>query len=86
MFALHKIYNPTVDERAAECREGRIGCVACKKHLLGLMEPLQALQERRARLAEKRGWVREVLDAGARAARAAAQRTLAEAKTAMGLP
>jgi tryptophanyl-tRNA synthetase len=86
VFALHKIYNPTVEERAAECRDGRIGCVACKKHLLSLMEPLKEIQERRAVLAQKPGWVREILEEGTRAARRVARATLDEAKAAMGLP
>jgi len=86
VFALHKIYNPTVEERAAECRDGRIGCVACKKHLLSLMEPLKEIQERRAVLAQKPGWVREILEEGTRAARVVARATLDEAKAAMGLP
>lgn len=86
VFALHKIYNPTVEERAKECREGRVGCVACKKHLLSLMEPLKALQERRAALAQKPQWVRDVLEEGSRVARQVAQSTLAEVKAAMGLP
>jgi tryptophanyl-tRNA synthetase len=86
VFALHKIYNPTVEERAAESRDGRIGCVACKKHLLSLMEPLKEIQERRAVLAQKPGWVREILEEGTRAARRVARATLDEAKAAMGLP
>ena len=86
VFALHKIYNPSVEERAAECRDGRIGCVACKKHLLSLMEPLKEIQARRAVLAQKPGRVREILDEGTRVARAVARETLDQAKAAMGLP
>ncbi len=86
VFALHKIYNSSVDVREAECREGRIGCVACKKHLLSLMEPLNLIQERRADLARRPQHVWDVLEEGARAARAVARKTLNEVKTAMGLP
>jgi tryptophanyl-tRNA synthetase len=85
VFALHKIYNADVGARDAECREGRIGCVACKKHLLSLMEPLKAIQERRAALAQKPGLARDVLAEGTRRARAVAQRTLHEVQAAMGL-
>lgn len=85
VFALHKIYNPDATAREQECRDGRIGCVACKKHLLSLLEPLQAIQECRAALARKPGLVRDVLEEGSRRARAVAQATLAEAQAAMGL-
>lgn len=85
VFALHKIYNPDAPARENECREGAIGCMACKKHLLSLLEPLQAIQERRAALAKRPGLVRDVLVEGTRRARATAQVTLAEAQAAMGL-
>ena len=85
VFALHKIYNPESVVRETECREGRIGCVACKKHLLALMEPLKAIQEKRAQLAQKPGLVEEVLEEGTRRARAVAQETLAEVQIALGL-
>jgi tryptophanyl-tRNA synthetase len=50
------------------------------------MEPLKEIQERRAVLAQKPGWVREILEEGTRAARVVARATLDEAKAAMGLP
>ena len=85
VFALHKIYNPEAPVRETECREGRIGCVACKKHLLSLMEPLKAIQEKRAQLAQKPGLVEAVLEDGNRRARVVAQKTLAEVQAALGL-
>lgn len=85
VFALHKIYNAEAPSRELECREGRIGCVACKKHLLGLMEPLKAIQEKRVLLAQKPDYIRDVLEEGTRRAKAVAQETLAEVQTAMGL-
>ncbi|HRY29677.1 MAG TPA: tryptophan--tRNA ligase [Elusimicrobiota bacterium] len=86
VFALHKIYNPEYVAREAECREGRIGCVACKKHLLSLMDPaLRPFRERRAALEGDRGAVWKVLEEGNAKARQAARRTLDEVKRAMGL-
>ncbi len=85
VFALHKIYNADSSVREQECRDGRIGCVACKKHLLNLMDPLKEIQERRAQLAQKPGYVKDVLEEGTRRARAVAQQTLAEVQTALHL-
>jgi tryptophanyl-tRNA synthetase len=85
VFALHKIYNAEASVRETECREGRIGCVACKKHLLSLMEPLKAIQEKRALLAQKPGLVESVLEEGTRRARVVAQKTLVEVQAALGL-
>lgn len=85
VFALHKIYNAQASAREQECRDGRIGCVACKKHLLTLMEPLKAIQEKRAQLAQKPNYVRGVLEEGTRRARAVAQQTLAEVQSALHL-
>lgn len=85
VFALHKIYNPEAAARETECKEGKIGCVACKKHLLSLMEPLKEIQSRRAALAQDPGLVERVLEKGTAAANAVAQATLAEVQKAMGL-
>ncbi|MBI4395995.1 MAG: tryptophan--tRNA ligase [Elusimicrobia bacterium] len=86
VYALHKIYNSQSAVRETECREGRIGCVACKKHLLSLMEPaLKPLHEKRAELAKKPNLVRDVLEAGNEKAHQAARTTLDEARRAMNL-
>jgi tryptophanyl-tRNA synthetase len=85
VFALHKIYNPDAAIRETECRQGTIGCVACKKHLLSLLDPLKEIQEKRAQLAQKPNMVRDVLEEGTRKARAVAQETLAEVHAVLGL-
>jgi tryptophanyl-tRNA synthetase len=86
VFAHHKIYNPEWKKREVECKTGAIGCVACKKDLLGLMEPaLKPLQDKRAEFAKNTNQVWNVLAEGTKAARSAAQKTLAEVKTAMKL-
>jgi tryptophanyl-tRNA synthetase len=87
VYAFHKIYNAQVAVREEECREGRIGCVACKKHLFELMEPaMRPLQNKREDLSAKPGLVWDVLEQGNQAARAVAKKTLAETKKAMGIP
>lgn len=84
VFALHKIYNPASVDREAECRAGKIGCVACKKHLHSLMDAAMAsFRERRAVLKPSDAWA--VLEKGNERARVTARKTLAEAMRAMGL-
>jgi tryptophanyl-tRNA synthetase len=47
VFAFHKLYNPGWSVREAECRNGSIGCGACKKQLFELMN--KAMEEFRVR-------------------------------------
>jgi tryptophanyl-tRNA synthetase len=87
-FRLHEIY--CTEEEKAEltrgCRTATIGCLDCKKvmirHVLAELEPIQA---RRRELESRPHTASDVLDDGARRARAKAHETLAEAKAAMGL-
>lgn len=85
VFALHKIYNRDAAVREKECREGQIGCMPCKKHLLSLLDPLKEIQEKRAQLAQTPNLVRDVLEDGTGRARAVAQETLAEVHSVLGL-
>jgi tryptophanyl-tRNA synthetase len=86
-FRLHEIY--CSDEQRAEltegCKTASIGCLDCKKVMIGaLLEELGPIRERRTEYARRPGVVREILDDGGRRARAGADETLAEAKAAMG--
>lgn len=85
VYAFHKIYNPQVLTRETECREGRIGCAACKKHVAELMAPLGDFQTRRAEWAARPHVVRDVLHTGAARAREVAQATLRQVRQAMHL-
>ncbi|MCM2268053.1 MAG: tryptophan--tRNA ligase, partial [Elusimicrobiales bacterium] len=83
--AFHKLYNPDWKTRETECREGRIGCGACKKQLIELMEKeIGAFRARRAALAASIN-AEEVLAEGAKKARAVADRKMAAASKASGL-
>ncbi len=85
VFAFHKLYNAGWREREQECREGRIGCGACKKQLLELMEkelgPMRARREELAASADPE----KVLAEGAAKARAAADARVKAASRAAGL-
>jgi len=87
-FRLHEIYC-TPEERAeltVGCKTASIGCVDCKKVMIGhLTAELDPIRKRRIELGKRPGVAAEVLEAGARKANEAADRTLAEAKEAMGL-
>jgi tryptophanyl-tRNA synthetase len=89
VFSLHKIFTPqaTVQQIDVDCRTAGIGCVDCKKILArNLADHLAPFRERRAQLARDPNTVWDVLDEGARRARAVASQVIAEVKTAVGLP
>lgn len=86
VFALHKLYSAHWEKRGEQCRQGKIGCVACKKDLLASLErPFGEFRARRERLAADRGLVAGILEEGNRKARAVASETMARARRAMNL-
>jgi len=87
VYSLHHYFSPEeLEDIAQKCRSAHIGCVDCKqllaKHINQNLEPLR---ERRAELANRPGYISEVLADGAKRAKAIAQETLREAKHNMGL-
>jgi tryptophanyl-tRNA synthetase len=89
VFTMHKIFS-SPEEIAmvnVECRRAGIGCVDCKrlyaKNLNAHLEPFRA---RRAELAEKPGYVDDVLTDGAQRAASIARQTMGEVREAIGLP
>jgi len=86
VYEFHKAFSSaeTLKTVDVECRRAGIGCVDCKKMLLGHMEPvLSPIQERRRRIAGDRRRVREMLDAGAVVAGAEAEETMELVRSAM---
>jgi tryptophanyl-tRNA synthetase len=89
VFTMHKIFSPQsdVDMVNVECRRAGIGCVECKmlyaKNLNKHLEPFRA---KRAELASKPNLVADILDDGAKRARAIAQKTMEEVRAAVQLP
>ena len=68
------------------CRTAGIGCLDCKGVLLEhMLPPLEAIRERRERMAARPDHLREVLREGSARARRIASETLAEAKAAVGI-
>jgi tryptophanyl-tRNA synthetase len=86
-FKFHKLFNKEeVAEIEASCRQGEIGCVACKKRLAEKMVNLLAdMHVRREEYAKNPQRIKEILDEGAKKARVYAAATMEEVRTAMHL-
>jgi tryptophanyl-tRNA synthetase len=89
VFSMHKIFSPQdeVEMINTECRKAGIGCVDCKKRFAAnLNQHLEPFRAKRAELASKPDYVADVLNDGAKRARAIAQETMREVREAMSLP
>jgi tryptophanyl-tRNA synthetase len=87
IYRFQEHFNPgMVAEIAEKCSTAQIGCVDCKalvsKEIIKYLEPFR---QRRAELAAKPDYIRDVLADGAKRARILARETLNEAKQHMGL-
>lgn len=85
VFKFHQIYTPEVAEVEDNCRKGKVGCVACKRHLAENLESLlNPFRERRSYW-EEPGRVEKVLKEGAERARETASETMKEVRCSIGL-
>jgi tryptophanyl-tRNA synthetase len=87
IFRLHGYFSPFEQENLAErCRGAQIGCVDCKQLLAQeINTTLKSFRERRATLAGKPQYVKDVLDNGAHRAQVIARETIKEVKQKVGL-
>jgi tryptophanyl-tRNA synthetase len=88
VFALHQVLSPTehVEEVAAGCRAGTLGCVDDKSDLADrLIETFRPFRERRAELMDDPGYLEKVLVNGGSQARPVALATLEAVRAAMHL-
>ena len=87
VFRLHGYFSPFEQEELAEhCRAAQIGCVDCKQKLAReINTTLSSFRERRATLAGKPQYIKDVLNDGASRARAIARETIREVKQKMRL-
>jgi tryptophanyl-tRNA synthetase len=86
VFDLHKAFSPReTQEWAAEgCRSAGIGCLDCKGRLLDhLLHRLEDFHARRPEFASRPDTVWDILNEGARRARAAAAATMEEVRAVM---
>ena len=86
-FKFQKLFNADeVDQIEKDCREGCIGCVACKKRLAEKMvDAMAEMHVRRQEYEGKPEKIREILDEGAKKARVIAGKTMEEVREVMHL-
>jgi tryptophanyl-tRNA synthetase len=89
VFVYHDIFNPDreeVEDLKRRYRRGKVGDVEVKQRLARALNAfLDPIRERRAYYEARKGFVEEMLLQGTKRARAECQRTLEEAREAMGL-
>ena len=87
VYALHRTFNPgEVNTIYEECTTATRGCVDCKLQLAeGINRYLEPLRDRRSGYEARPGYVDEVLEEGARKAKAIGKETIAEVMDKMGL-
>ncbi len=87
VFTWHKKFNP--EEAAqieADCKSGKLGCVADKKRCAEKISAyLAPIQERRSKLLTDMKGIRDLIEAGNRRARSEAERTMEALRQAMGM-
>jgi len=89
VFTLHKVFSnqKEIDMVNVECRRAGIGCVDCKKLLAKNMNAyFEPFRQKRSELAQRPDDVMDVLNDGAKRARAIAAQTMQEVRAAIGLP
>jgi len=81
----HNLYRALgLDELRDDCRQGKIGCVACKKRLAKIIdEQLAPIREKRQYYENKPELLREILETGAQKARIKAGETMDLVRMAM---
>jgi tryptophanyl-tRNA synthetase len=89
VFAYHDVFNPDkaeVEDLKTRYREGKVGDVEVKEKLARALNVfLDPIRERRAKFAEDKGYVEEVLYEGTNRMQQVAEETLKTMKKAMGL-
>ena len=81
----HKLFSKdSLETICSECREGKRGCVACKKELAdNIIEKLKPIRERRKYYEERPELVKEILRKGTERARHITKETLESVKNSM---
>ncbi|HHY06084.1 MAG TPA: tryptophan--tRNA ligase [Clostridia bacterium] len=81
----HQLYHALdLDELSDDCRQGKIGCVQCKKRLAKVIDQqLTPIREKRQYYENKPKLLREILETGARDAKIKATETMTLVRSAM---
>ncbi|MCS7250785.1 MAG: tryptophan--tRNA ligase, partial [candidate division WOR-3 bacterium] len=85
VFTYHKAFNQNnYLEIERDCRQGKIGCVACKEKLIEVLNQfLEPIRERRKYYEERKKEVLEILYEGTKKAKKIAEETLKEVRAAI---
>jgi tryptophanyl-tRNA synthetase len=84
VYLLHQIYTPDYQRLYKICHSGELGCVECKRILAeNLNRALEGMRTKRRKLEKDLKSVEEVLQDGAKRARAKAQATMGDVRKAM---
>lgn len=85
VFEYHRVFNPLqVETVESDCRQGKIGCVACKNNLAGVLNTLlDPMRETRHYYENRPGEVKDILMAGTARAHGVAIETMSEVRAAM---
>jgi len=89
VFSMHKVFSSPQEVAMIdqECRRAGIGCVDCKKIFArNLNANLEPFRQRRMELDRDPDQIWDVLNTGAKRAKEIAQKTIQDAKQAVGLP
>jgi tryptophanyl-tRNA synthetase len=87
VFHYREMFQAEISEKVAQnCRQGQMGCSACKGELADFLNGfMQPFRDRRAIFEQQPDLVRGILNLGCSKARIEGQRTLEQVKDAMGL-
>jgi tryptophanyl-tRNA synthetase len=88
VFSFYKIYKDEheVKEIEERCKKGLIGCTACKDEISSaIFESLADFQEKRNLLQKDLKYIYDILESGAKNARAIAGTTISEVRKKMGI-
>jgi tryptophanyl-tRNA synthetase len=87
IYRFQQYFNPAqVADIASKCTTAQIGCVECKMIIAReISKALEPFRQKRAELAARPDYIKDVLADGAKRARAIARETLNDAKQRMGL-
>ena len=87
VFEYHKVFNHSeVNQIEEDCRKGAIGCVNCKKKLVGCLDTLlEPMRARRSKYVQNPNLVKDILVEGTRQAHQVAKATMDEVREAMGI-
>lgn len=87
VFAFHKVFNEEeIPEIECQCREGKIGCVQCKKNLAGRISDFHnPIYEKRQDILKRPAIIRETIEKGNENAKRIAVKTIEEVRSAMNI-